>query len=124
MYSNCCCSCSFEREIRKIGQSSQKMYRNNILNSQESTTILNSFTKKSVNLLKAPHIFKLGFSTTLRYDIPNETGRLVFSLRLFSYIKTGCSKKMRQISVLHETDHRVWGAILSYTHVYIHKSPH
>ena len=35
MYSNCCCSCSFEREIIKIGQSSHKMYSNNILNFQE-----------------------------------------------------------------------------------------
>ena len=31
VYSNCCCNCSFEREIIKIGQSSHKMYRNNIL---------------------------------------------------------------------------------------------
>ena len=46
VYSNCCCSCSFKPEIIKIGQSSQKMYNNNILNSQESTTILNACTKK------------------------------------------------------------------------------
>ena len=32
VYSNYCCSCSFEAEIIKIGQSSHKMYRNNILN--------------------------------------------------------------------------------------------
>ena len=51
MYSNCCCSCSFETEIIKIGQSSHKMYSNNMLNSQESTTILNACTKKSINLL-------------------------------------------------------------------------
>ena len=30
VYSNCCCSCSFEPEIIKIGQSSHKMYSNNI----------------------------------------------------------------------------------------------
>ena len=54
MYSNCCCSCSFELEIIKIGQSYHKMYSNNILNFQESTTILNACTKKSGNLLKAP----------------------------------------------------------------------
>ena len=36
MYSNCCCSCSFEAEIIKIGQSSHKMYSNKILNFQES----------------------------------------------------------------------------------------
>ena len=46
MYSNCCCSCSFEPEIIKIGQSSHKMYSNNILNFQESMTILNAHTKK------------------------------------------------------------------------------
>ena len=32
VYSNCCSSCSFEREIIKIGQSSHKMYSNSILN--------------------------------------------------------------------------------------------
>ena len=45
VYSNCCCSCSFEPEMIKIGQSSHKMYSNNILNVQESTTILNAHTK-------------------------------------------------------------------------------
>ena len=49
VYSNCCCSCSFECEIIKIGQSSHNMYINNILNFQESTTILNTCTKKSGN---------------------------------------------------------------------------
>ena len=29
VYSNSCCSCSFEPKIIKIGQSSHKMYRNN-----------------------------------------------------------------------------------------------
>ena len=45
VYSNCCCSCWFEPEIIKVGQSSHKMYSNNILNFQESTTILNACTK-------------------------------------------------------------------------------
>ena len=54
MYSNCCCSCSFEAGIIKIGQSFYKMYSNNIGNFQESTTILNARTKKSGNLFKAP----------------------------------------------------------------------
>ena len=49
VYSNCCCSCSFEPEIIDIGQSSHKMYSNNILNFQESPTILNAHTKKSGN---------------------------------------------------------------------------
>ena len=48
VYSNCCCSCWFELEIIKIGQSSHDMYSNNTLNFQESTTILNAHTKKKV----------------------------------------------------------------------------
>ena len=47
-YSNCCCSCSFEPEIIKIGQSSHKVYSNNILTFQEYTTNLNACTKKKV----------------------------------------------------------------------------
>ena len=50
VYSNCCCSCSFEREIIKIDQSSHKMYRNCILIFLESTTILNACTKKPGNV--------------------------------------------------------------------------
>ena len=46
VYPNSCCSCSFEAEITKIGQSSHKMYSNNKLNFQEPTTILNACTKK------------------------------------------------------------------------------
>ena len=57
VYFNCFCSCSFETEIIKIGQLSHKIYSNNIVNIQESTTILNARTKKSGNLLKAPHIY-------------------------------------------------------------------
>ena len=45
VYSNSCCSCSFESEIIKIGQSSHKMYSNNILNFHESMTILNACPK-------------------------------------------------------------------------------
>ena len=51
MYFNCCCSYSFEPEIIKIGQSSHKIHSNNILNSQESTTILNAYTKKVWKLI-------------------------------------------------------------------------
>ena len=53
VYSNSFCSCLFEPEIIKTGQSSHKMYSNNIVNFQESTTILNACTKKSGNLLNA-----------------------------------------------------------------------
>ena len=57
VYSNCCCSCPFKPEIIKIGQSSHKMYSNNMLNFEESTTILNAYTKKSGYLLKTPYIY-------------------------------------------------------------------
>ena len=60
VYSDCCYSSSFELEIIKIGQSSHKMYSNNIVNFQESTTILNACTKKSGNLLNAPCIYIKG----------------------------------------------------------------
>ena len=46
VYSNSCCSSSFEPEIIKIGQSSHKMYGNNIQHFQESTAILNACAKK------------------------------------------------------------------------------
>ena len=59
VYSNSCCSCSFGAEIIKLGQSSHKMYSNNIVNFQESTTILNTCTKKPGNLLKAPRMLSL-----------------------------------------------------------------
>ena len=62
VYSRCCCSCSFESEIIKIGQSSHKMYSNNIVNFQESTTILNVCTKKAGNLLNAPHIVSISIT--------------------------------------------------------------
>ena len=70
VYSNSCCNCTFEPKIIKMGQSSHKMYSNNILNFQESTTILNACKKKYGNLLKAPRIYiyiyaKTGFNIEL-----------------------------------------------------------
>ena len=52
MYSNSRCSCSFEAEIIKIGQSSHKMYSNYLLNFQKSMTILNACTKKVWKLIE------------------------------------------------------------------------
>ena len=57
VYSNSWYSCSFQPEIIKNSQSSHKMYSNNILNFQESTTILNACTKKSGNLLRVVYIY-------------------------------------------------------------------
>ena len=59
MYSNCYCICSFNLEIKKIGQSSHNMYSNNLLNFQDSTIMLNAYTKKSENLSYAPRISRL-----------------------------------------------------------------
>ena len=52
VYSNSCCNCSFAHAIIKIGQSSHKMYSNNIPNFKESTTILNACTKKGWKLIE------------------------------------------------------------------------
>ena len=52
VYSNCCCICWFEGEILKIGQSSHKMYNNNILKFQEFMAILNACTKKVWKLIE------------------------------------------------------------------------
>ena len=52
VYSNSFCSCSYEPGTIKIGQSSHKMYSNNILNFQESTTILNACTKNTRKLIE------------------------------------------------------------------------
>ena len=52
MYSNSCCSCSFEPKIIKVGQSSHKMYSNNLLNFQGSTTILKFLYKKVWKLIE------------------------------------------------------------------------
>ena len=57
VYSNCCCSYSFEPGIIEMGQSSHNMYSNNILNFQESKTILKACTKESETLLNAPCIY-------------------------------------------------------------------
>ena len=65
VYANSCCSCSFEREIIKIGQSSHKMYSNNILNFQESMTNLNAHTKNVWNLIVCT-----SYLTSIHWYIP------------------------------------------------------
>ena len=69
VYSNSCCSCSFEPKILKIDQSSHKMYSNKMVNFQESTTILNACTKKSGNLLKEPRTYKF---QTIQFSISTQ----------------------------------------------------
>ena len=52
VYSNCCCSCSFEPDIIKIGQSSHQIHSNKIMNFQESTVILKCLYKKVWKLIE------------------------------------------------------------------------
>ena len=52
VYSNCCCSCSFSPEIITIGESSSKIYCDNIVNFHESTTILHACTKNVWRLIE------------------------------------------------------------------------
>ena len=71
MYSNCCCSCWFEAEIIKIGQSSHKMYSNKILNFQESMRILNAYTKNVWKLIEGS-TYNLPYVKYTQYEIYNK----------------------------------------------------
>ena len=51
------------------------MYSNNLVNFQESTTVLNACTKKSGNLLKAPRIYQSS-SCTATYDPSRKLSKL------------------------------------------------
>ena len=77
VYSNCCCSCSFEPEIIKISLSSYKMYSNNVLNFQGSPTILNSHTKK---------VQKLIVCTSYMYVYIYKNYISVWSIHIYIYI--------------------------------------
>ena len=59
VYSNFCSTRSFEAKIIKIGLSSHNIYTNNILNFQESTTILNAYTKKVWKLIECTTYIQL-----------------------------------------------------------------
>ena len=83
VYSNCCCSCSFEPEIIKISQSSHKMYSNNIMNFQESTTILNACPKKVWKLIEGTTY--IGFGLVGFYGISTLVGYLMLN-PLYTYI--------------------------------------
>ena len=49
VYSNCCCSCWFEPEIIKIGQSSHKMYSNNIVQKSLETYWMHHYSQELYN---------------------------------------------------------------------------
>ena len=73
VYSNYYCSCSFEAEIIRIGQSSHKMYSNNILNFQETRTILNACTKRK--LMECITYLSFCF---LFYSVVNRKGKVLY----------------------------------------------
>ena len=57
--------------LKKNGQSSHKMYNNNVVNFQESTTMLNAYTKKSLetywrHLVTKKNLSTCGFSCPTR----------------------------------------------------------
>ena len=56
MYSNCCCSCWFEAEIIKIGQSSHKRYSNNIVNFSRVYGNFKCLYKKSQEIYWMHHV--------------------------------------------------------------------
>ena len=58
------------------------MYSNNVLNFQESTTILNACTKKSGNLLKAPRKLNFEFKTEFEIFACNSKVDYVFVYKL------------------------------------------
>ena len=126
VYSNWCCSCSFEAEIIKIGQSSHKMYSNNIVNCQESTTILNACTKKSGILLNAPLIcishpvgnglqsYWYQFSPNL--DFNNQSDPIHFQCLVSSHLHP---KRSRSFSLLLMTSVsiKIWRLTPNFTHL-------
>ena len=57
--SNCCCNCLFERKIIKITQASDKMYSNNIVKFQESTTIFICLYEKNLKIIEGTAYIKM-----------------------------------------------------------------
>ena len=89
VYSNLCCNCSFEAEIIKIDQSSHKIYSNNILNFQESTTILNAHSKKVWKLIVCTSYTQRGdFLSHTFFQEPGGANALYKKLSKNNYTKT------------------------------------
>ena len=89
VYSNSCCSCSFESEIMKIGQSSHKMYKNDILNFQESMKILKACTK-SLETYWMHHLYIYIYIYTHTHTpiIHFDQDILIIAVRLIQMIST------------------------------------
>ena len=65
VYSNCCCSCSFEAEIIKIGQSSHKMYSNNSEFSRVYDNFKCLYKKRLETYWSTTFILNMGFPDKL-----------------------------------------------------------
>ena len=96
MYSNCCCRCSFEPEIIKVGQSSHKMYSNNILSFQEIgitvTFMYHHFFSLSskVQIFISLSAFFLFYSVACQYGkVHHSAGSFLFSLSQVVWSRLG-----------------------------------
>ena len=116
-YSNCCCSCSFEPDIIKTGQSFHKMCSNNILNFQEYTTILNAYTKKSGNLLNIPRIYTYIYIYIYIYIL-----HVLARLYIYIYIYIHIHKHANTCRIRVSTCWRV--CIYIYIYIYIQACQH
>ena len=105
-YSNCFCSCSFVAEIIKIGQSSHKMYSNNILKFQESTTNLNTCTKKidreliegTLSLSLSLYIYIYIYICHYHVTLPAWISLTLYRQSSVSSITPGCSSRLHPVS--------------------------
>ena len=68
MYSNYCCSYSFEPGIIKIGLSSHKMYRNNIVNFQDNSKCPYEKGLETYRMHLVIHFFKLVTTNMFTYE--------------------------------------------------------
>ena len=92
VYSSSCCRFSLEPEIINIRQSSHKMYSNNILNFQETTTVLNANTKNSENLSYAPRNYTAWSSKAIPFQFIQFSETVLIQTMQFS-------KSMQFISI-------------------------
>ena len=122
VYSNSCCSCSFEAEIRKIGQSSNKLYSNYIVNFQEFTKILNA-SKKRLETHWIRHVLVILFDFVQFYSrvsrdskVHNSTSSLFCGWLLFGLfvrlLDLFVSQNLWGVCVAHSP-----GRILGYTYI-------
>ena len=87
VYSNSCCSSSFKPEIIKISQPSHNIYSNNIVNFQESKTILNACTNKVWKLIEGttymhnPASVQENDTYKLLWDYEIKTDHLIYARR-------------------------------------------